>query len=175
MKNNRSLSSFAIIVSGLCILLSFSWAKGQEPPGPAEEPPPAASSPYAACAALPEQGPEGQVTVSVVKIPAQPGVVCARMVNGLLSIIGLDRFCLQQRDGDQFRDFPEPMPPLPPGFMIGETLVSYSVSPGRWFDRQFPSYSPAPAGTYRACFRYTLMQSSPARQEEACSEAFTLP
>ena len=86
MKSYWSLHSFVTIVSGLCVLLSCSWAKGQESPGPDVEPPAAASSPLAACAALPEQGPEGQVTVHVVKRPTQPGVVCARAVNGLPSL-----------------------------------------------------------------------------------------
>ena len=171
-----SLISLAATVSGLCVLLSCSWAKGQEPPDPTAEPPPVASSPYADCPPLPEQGPEGQVTVYVAKIPAQPGFVCARAVNGIppsLSYsISYREFRLQQHDGEQFRDFTEPMPLLPPGVIIGETLAHIGVMPGHWFDRQFPSFSPAPAGRYRACFRYTLSQSP--ERHEACSEEFSV-
>jgi len=131
------------------------------------------ASPISECPPLPEQVQEGAVTVYVVKMPEKPGFVCARAVNGIRPSVSFNSFLLQKRDEGQFHDFTEPRPPTPPGVIIGEEAVHIVLMSGQWFDRQFPSFSPAPPGMYRACFRYTLPQS--AEMRETCSEEFTLP
>lgn len=175
MSRQQGVLSLAVMISGLHLLLSFSCAKGQEKPLSSEDHPtlPSPVSPLKDCPLLPEQAPEGTITVYVAKMQEKSGFVCARAVNGIRPSINFDGFHLQKRDGEQFHDFAEPMPPTPPGVIIGQEAVHIMLPIGYWFDRQFPSFSPAPPGTYRACFRYTLHAST--EEREACSEEFSLP
>jgi hypothetical protein len=175
MGRQQALLSLAAMVSGLYLLLGFSSVKGQDKPIPSADDPKllAPVSPISECPPLPEQAPESTVTVYVAKMPEKSGFVCARAVNGIHPSVSFNSFLLQQRDEGQFHDFTEPLPPTPPGIIIGEEAVHIVLMPGQWFDRQFPSFSPAPPGTYRACFRYTLYMST--EKQEVCSEEVSLP
>ena len=175
MRRPQVVLSLAVIVSGLCLLLSFSCARGQES-SPFKDAPmqPVPGSPPGGCPPLPEQAPECTVAVYVAKMPERPGFVCARAVNGIPPPIGYDGFHLQRREEGQFHDFIEPMPPTPPGVIIGEDAIRFEMVIGSRLDRQFPRFGPAPPGTYRVCFRYTLHHMITERQE-VCSEEFSLP
>ncbi len=175
MGKQQILLSFAAMVSGLYLLLGFSCAKGQDKPIPsADDPKLLASSPFSECPPLPDQIQEGTIAVYVAKMPKKPGFVCARAVNGIRHSVSFNSFLLQKREEGQFHDFTEPLPPTPPGVIIGEEPIRLEMVIGSRFDRQFPSFSPAPPGTYRTCFRYTLHHMITERQE-VCSEEFTLP
>lgn len=175
MRRPQVVLSLAVMVSGLCLLLSFSCAKGQDKPIPFEDDPtlPAPVRPLSGCPPLPEQAPEGTVAVYVAKMQEKLGSVCARAVNGIRPSIGYEGFRLQRREEGQFHDFTEMMPKSHPGLIIGEEAVHFELPIGSWLDRQFPLSSPAPPGTYRACFRYTLHMSM--EQREVCSEELSLP
>jgi hypothetical protein len=94
--------------------------------------------------------------------------------DGLRPAIGYAGIHLQRRVEGQFADFTEPLPPAPPGIIIGETLQRFDLQLGTRLDRQLPLYRPAPPGTYRACFRYYPQMSSTERAD-VCSQAFTVP
>ena len=171
----RGLQSFnlAVMVGGLCLLLSFSYARGQESsPSNEASAQPAPVSPFSGCLPLPEQAPEGAVALYVAKMQAKPGFVCVRAVNGIPPSIGYAGFHWQRKEDGQFQDFTEQLQ-LPPGLIVGEAAVHVELWPQRWLDRQFPVQNPAPPGTYRACFRYTLHLST--ERQDVCSEAIRLP
>jgi hypothetical protein len=132
-------------------------------------------APPPGCPPLPGQAPEGTVAVYVAKMPEKPGFVCARAVNGIPPPIGYDGFHFQRREEGQFHDFTEPVPPTPPGVIIGEDATRFMLVVGSRLERQFPLYSPAPPGTYRACFRYTLYLNLNTERQEVCSEELSLP
>jgi hypothetical protein len=112
--------------------------------------------------------------VYVATMLHKPGFLCVRAVNGFRPAIGYAGFRLQRRAAGQCHDFIEPLLPKPPGIIIGETLLRFSLQLGAWLDRQLPLYSSAPPGMYRACFRYYLQMSSTER-EDVCSQEFTVP
>src|SRR5712691_657248 len=158
MRRPQVVLSLAVMVSGLCLLLRLSCARGQDKPIPFEDDStlPAPVKPLSGCPPLPEQAAEGTVAVYVAKMQEKLGSVCARAVNGIPPPIGYDGFHLQRRKEGQFHDFTEPMPPMPPGVIIGEDASRFEMVIGSRLDRQFPRFGPAPPGTYRVCFRYTL-------------------
>ena len=167
--------SFAVMVCGLCLFLSSSYARGQEERIPSQDAPtqPAPVSPFSGCLPLPEQVPEGTVAVYVAKMQEKSGFVCVRAVNGLPTTLSSDGFRLQRREDGQFHDFTDKPPATPPGLIIGQTLIRLGAQRGARLERELPLYSPAPPGMYRACFHYTLYASM--EQREVCSEEFSLP
>ena len=131
------------------------------------------------CLPLPERGLAGTVSVHVVKVQDQPGVVCARAINGLSEdVVGTAGFVLRLQEWKkkwwwqqgQFVDFQET---FPGGVLVGGTAVPIKVPAGGVLDQRLPLGQPAPPGRYRACFRYIL--PSRGEKQEVCSEAFSLP
>jgi hypothetical protein len=108
-------------------------------------------------------------------MPEKPGVVCVRVVNGIPTTISSDGFRLQRHEDGQFHDFIDMLPPAPQDLIIGETLLHPSAQQGARLQRELPLYSPAPPGTYRACFRYTLYRNLNMERQEVCSDEFSLP
>lgn len=131
--------------------------------------------PLPGCPPLPEQAPEGTVAVYVAKMQEKPGFACVRVVNGIATTLSSDGFRLQRREDGQFHDFTDKPPATPPGLIIGQTLIRLGVQRGSRLERELPLYSPAPPGTYRACFRYALYLNLNTERQEVCSEEFSLP
>ena len=158
----RRQCRFAVSAGTMCLLLFCSPVRGR-----GEQPHPEG------CPSLPQQAPEGTVAVYVAKVQEKSGFVCVRAVNGLPTTLSSDGFRLQRREDGQFHDFTDKPPATPPGLIIGQTLIRLSAQRGARLERELPLYSPAPPGTYRACFRYILHASR--EQREVCSEEFSLP
>lgn len=130
-----------MMVSGLCLFLSLSGAKGQDQPIPFEDDPtlPApARPPLSGCPPLPEQAPEGTVALYVAKMQEKPGFVCVRVVNGIATTLSSDGFRLQRRENGQFHDFTDTPPATPPGLIIGQTLIRLGVQRGSRLERELP-------------------------------------
>lgn len=131
------------------------------------------------CPSLPERGQSDSVSISVTKTLDATGFVCIRVINGLKMQIatGGPVVRLQEKKRrwwgkSQFDDFKE----TPPGgIIVGSTLVPVYIPAGQMYDQRLPYFSPAPPGTYRACFRYEVFAEERKETHEVCSEEFSLP
>lgn len=171
MRRPPVVLSLAVMVSGLYLLLSFSYAKGQDNQIPFEDDPtqPAPVSPPGGCPPLPEQGPAGQVSVYVAKALDAPGVLCVRAVNGISPAIGLGGppFFLQKWEEGTFQNF------SPGGAPQAGVLVGWELPAGKTVDRELFAGQPASPGRYRACLRYYVGQGG--EGQIACSEEISFP
>lgn len=140
------------------------------------------SSSLSNCPLLPVQPPSRGVSLHVAKAVDMPGVVCARVINGLASPItfgGRDALWLQRWDKDHWekRDYAsESVLTLPSGETIPVMSASpaYELSEGKSEDRYLRYFGkPAPPGKYRACF--TFLPPNREDQETLCSRALFLP
>lgn len=101
MKRQQSAIRFAMLVSGLCLLLNFSCVAGQDSPMFSEDHPtsPPLTSSHKDCLSLPERTSEDMISVYVAKVQEKPGFACARVVNGTKLAVTFNSFLLQKHDG----------------------------------------------------------------------------
>lgn len=132
------------------------------------------------CSSLPEQGPAGTISVHVVKVQDQPGVVCARANSLSEDVVGTAGVMLRLQVWKkkwwwmqgQFIDFQET---FPGGVLVGGTAVPIKVSAGGVLDQHLPLGQPAPPGRYRVCVHYQVARPGERTEQEVCSEGFSLP